>query len=94
MFSRDLSRHLNNANGAVKTEDLALLERSSHGLKGLSGTFGAKKLFELASATNEQCINGQVNLTQAYKMIEECEQILAWVRSTHVKQTVEFRDES
>ena len=94
MFSRDLSRHLNNANGAVKTEDLALLERSSHGLKGLSGTFGAKKLFELASATNEQCINGQVNLTQAYKMIEECELILAWVRSTHVKQTVEFRDES
>ena len=94
MFSRDLSRHLNNANKAVKSEDIALLERSSHGLKGLSGTFGASKLFELASSTNEQCINGQANLTQAYKMIEECERILAWVRSTHVKQTVEFGDES
>jgi PAS domain S-box-containing protein len=94
MFARDLSRHLNNANKAVKTEDIALLERSSHGLKGLSGTFGASKLFEFASSTNEQCINGQANLTQAYKMIEECEIILAWVRSTHVKQTVEFGDES
>lgn len=94
MFSRDLSRHLNNANNAVKTEDTALLERSSHGLKGLSGTFGASTLFELASNTNEQCINGQLNLTQAYKMIEECETILTWVRSTHVKQTIEFRDEN
>lgn len=94
MFSRDLTRHLNNANISVKSEDFQLLERSSHGLKGLSGTFGATKLFECASTTNEQCINGQVNLTQAYEMIEESEKILAWVRATHVKQTVEFRDES
>ncbi|MEP3198170.1 MAG: PAS domain S-box protein [Lentilitoribacter sp.] len=94
MFSRDLTRHLNNANSAVNSEDFALLERSSHGLKGLSGTFGATKLFELASTTNEQCINGQVNLTQAYEMIEESEKILAWVRATHVKQTVEFHDEN
>ncbi|MEP6432303.1 MAG: response regulator, partial [Lentilitoribacter sp.] len=94
MFSRDLARHLNNANAAVNSEDFQLLERSSHGLKGLSGTFGATKLFEFASTTNEQCINGQVNLTKAYEMIEETEKILAWVRATHVKQTVEFHDES
>lgn len=94
MFSRDLSKHLNNANIAVKSEDFVQLERSSHGLKGLSGTFGATKLFEFSRITNDQCINGQVNLTQAYKMIEESEKILSWVKESHVKPPVEFHDES
>lgn len=56
-FINDLVKHQKNTEAALKSGDGESLERASHGLKGLSSTFGATHLYALSSKVNDQCNN-------------------------------------
>jgi len=70
-FNKDINRHLGDLNSAVKSSNAELFERATHGLKGVSGTFGATELSRLTSEANSKIRKGQT--APAFDMKEEIE---------------------
>lgn len=73
-FQTDLSNHLERLRAALDSGDLEALERSSHVLKSLGGTFAAIRLAELAEATNGPARRGDAPeaFREVAQLIEEC----------------------
>lgn len=82
-FNNDLTRHAKNGKLAIESKDWGLLESSSHGLKGLSGTFGARDLYVKATKVNDQCVNENIDITDAGEMISECERTHKFVETNY-----------
>ncbi|MEH6630346.1 MAG: Hpt domain-containing protein [Halopseudomonas aestusnigri] len=59
-FRCDLQMHLEGVVGAVNSADGEKLERESHTLKSVSGTFGAVRLQRQMTEINECCRKGDV----------------------------------
>ncbi|MFD2204076.1 Hpt domain-containing protein [Kiloniella antarctica] len=59
-FRCDLQMHLDGVVGAVNDTDGEQLERESHTLKSVSGTFGAVRLQQLMTEINECCRRDEV----------------------------------
>ncbi len=59
-FLCDLQMHLEGVIGAVSSSDGEQLERESHTLKSVSGTFGAVRLQQQMTEINECCRRGDV----------------------------------
>ena len=66
-FRKDIQRHLKALNDAVLNVDEEMFERGTHGLKGVSGTFGATELSRLTSEANSRARKGEVPLAFAMK---------------------------
>jgi HPt (histidine-containing phosphotransfer) domain-containing protein len=58
-FKKDVSRHLESLSAALETRDDELYERATHGLKGVSGTFGATELSRLSAEANTMVRQGK-----------------------------------
>lgn len=82
-FNNDLIRHAENGKRAIESNDWSLLEASSHGLKGLSGTFGARDLYIIATRVNDQCGDENVDLEDATTMIVESERTRKFAEITY-----------
>ncbi len=54
-FHEDLQRYSINVQEAVDRDDIAALEKASHGLVGMSGTFGVLGLSKKAGEINDHC---------------------------------------
>ena len=54
-FDEDMQRYSTIAQEAVDRNDITALENASHGLKGVSGMFGALGLSEKAGEIHDQC---------------------------------------
>ncbi len=70
-FRTDLKMHLEGVIGAASSLDGEQLERESHTLKSVSGTFGAIRLQRQMNLINECCRNGDVK--QAIKFADNVE---------------------
>lgn len=54
-FNKDIERYLSNTKDGLAQQDIQTIESSSHGLKGVSGMFGALELSKLADRLNQKC---------------------------------------
>ncbi len=70
-FEKDIRRHLKDLSESVESNDEKLFERATHGLKGVSGTFGATELSRLTSEANAKVRNNDVG--SAFAMKDEIE---------------------
>jgi len=77
-FNADINRYLTNANDGISKQDPLLLERASHGLQGVSGMFGARKLSVLANDVNKICLSdNHSNLyEEATQLIKKAQEII------------------
>ena len=83
-LERDISRHLNAMIDSVSKSDSESFEKATHGLKGVSGTFGATQLSRVATLANITIRNQETKA--AFNMAEEIESIaLATLNSVHNK---------
>jgi len=88
-LKNDLSRHLNDMLRATRKRDATLFERATHGLQGLSATFGLRELAKLSAKANTMARDQQQ--TDAYKMTN---QIHALVRSAISAADWQFKIET
>ncbi|MDD9909902.1 MAG: PAS domain S-box protein [Ahrensia sp.] len=70
-FENDITKHLNAMLKATQTKDRDAFERATHGLKGVSGTFGGLELSQLAAKANTDTRNG--NTADAFAAAPEIE---------------------
>ena len=54
-FKNDINKYLKSAIKAEKTNDFSMFEMATHGLKGVSGIFGASELFRVSDNLNTYC---------------------------------------
>jgi len=91
-FASDLDRFTNVISKNLAEENWSGIERASHGLKGSSGMFGAKKLCDLAEKVNDRCRDGQIENEQelAVLLINETRAILSKVTSADEGKLPDF----
>ena len=70
-FKNDVEKHLTGLLDARAKLDEAEFERATHGLKGVSGTFGASELSRLCAQANT--MNRQGKIDDAFALTEEIE---------------------
>ena len=68
-FKNDVDRHLSNLNKAHSDQNSEILERATHGLKSVAGTFGADELSRLCGQANT--IIRQEKTDEAFAMVDE-----------------------
>ncbi|MCJ8308943.1 MAG: PAS domain S-box protein [Hyphomicrobiales bacterium] len=68
-FKNDVNRHLDALSTARESHDETMYERATHGLKGVSGTFGATELSRLAANANTLIRQGKAD--DAYALAGE-----------------------
>lgn len=68
-FQTDITRHLTDLNKSCDAGDGEMFERATHGLMGVSGTFGATELQRLSGVANNLLRSGQND--EAFAMQEE-----------------------
>lgn len=68
-FKNDMLRHLNDMLRATRKRDAALFERATHGLQGISATFGATDLAQCATIANS-FVREEQSL-EAFKMTDQ-----------------------
>ncbi|WP_421780319.1 Hpt domain-containing protein [Kiloniella litopenaei] len=68
-FRTDLRTHLAGVLDAARVHDVQELERESHTLKSVSGTFGALRLQERMRLINEACRRGEHE--PAFKLVAD-----------------------
>ncbi|MEP0940375.1 MAG: PAS domain S-box protein [Rhizobiaceae bacterium] len=68
-FKNDVTRHLESLSAALANKDHELFERATHGLKGVSGTFGATELSRLSAEANTNIRHGK--LDDAYSLADQ-----------------------
>lgn len=68
-FKNDVNRHLADLTAAKENHDSDKFERATHGLKGVSGTFGATELSRLAANANTLIRQGKAD--DAYALAGE-----------------------
>lgn len=54
-FKKDISKYLVSFEEGVKTNDVAIVEKATHGMKGVAGTFGATELFRISDSLDNYC---------------------------------------
>ncbi len=54
-FKKDITKYLKSVQEAEKSTDLTKLEKATHGIKGVAGTFGATELFRVSDSMNSYC---------------------------------------
>lgn len=78
-FKNDVGRHLVTLAQAATDKDIESFEKATHGLKGVSGTFGATELLRIAATANN--LAREDRKEEAFMMAAEIEEYAASVLS-------------
>ena len=81
-FKNDVSRHLQSRSTALETKDDDLYEKATHGLKGVTGTFGATELSRL-SAQAKRCSQGRTGRADRRCADRTRQSVRQWRRNRH-----------
>lgn len=97
-FKTDVERYLAKTQEGIGKKDISLLESSSHGLKGVSGMFGALELSRLAEQVNRKChANDDEGLyEEATRLISKTQEIIESARAVetyYLEKTGTGKDE-
>ena len=78
-FNNDISKYEKSSERAKSTSDFELLERASHGLKGVAGMFGADELHRIAEQINSKCRSRTIDISDKNisEMIMMCKKVKA-----------------
>ncbi|MEM8750275.1 MAG: PAS domain S-box protein [Pseudomonadota bacterium] len=85
-LDKDIRRHLVSMKEAVAAFDVDAFERATHGIKGVSGTFGATELARISSRANTKARKEDAG--SAFEMVAEIETLaLATLKSVQQRFT-------